>query len=552
MKRDTEILKNSKTEFDCVVIGGGIQGAGIARELSLQGLKTLLVDRGDFSGGTSSRSTKLIHGGLRYLEQGRIRLVQESLAERARLLQMTPQLVRPLAFLLPVYRNDARPFWQIRLGLTLYDWLTGSKNIQKHENWSCNRISKEFPGIKTKSLVGGSLYWDAQMNDSRLCLEVLKAADQLGASVFNYMRATGFVKSKGKISAVNLKDLKTGESFQLRGKVFINATGYWADKLRQTADAGVKKIIRWSKGIHVVASSRLCPAIAGRVALIRPTSDKRVFFVLPWLNNTILIGTTDTEFEGKPTDCYATAADVEYLLKEFKQNFPDTPLKRSDFLITYSGLRSLLDKSGVNSSELSREYKIEESTSGLISTLGGKYSTFRSLASKVADKVFALAGKEPRYEDTSLLSLEGLACESETALRSKIDLERKSHSYGLSDEVREYLWQSYGHLTLEIFKLLDYDPSLKEGITPAGYPLKAEIVYAIKDEMALTLTDFYRRRSQLFYTPNGGLDTLETVAEVYQDYLHWSDEEIARQKKDYKHEVERNTQALNQVDFSQF
>ena len=557
MKRDVEFLKSADLSFDCIVIGGGIQGAGIAREASLQGLKVLLVDRGDFASGTSSRSTKLIHGGLRYLEQGNFKLVKESLAERKVLMRMAPHLVRPLPFLFPVYQGDRRGLWQIRLGLKIYDALAKENKIQPHENWAKDSILKSFPEMSPKKLAGGLVYWDAQMDDSRLCLEVLKSAFKLGCHVMNYMRVTGFVKTGEKISSVQLKDLKTGEIYEIQGKIFINATGIRADEIRQMAEPDAKKRLRWSKGVHLVTKRLFAPESASSqpLAIVRPTSDGRIFFVLPWVRGTTLIGTTDTDYANKPSECYSQKEDVEYLYKEFQTLFPSLRLKRNDFYVTFSGLRALINNSSKKAtSALSREYEIEELGSGLLSILGGKYTTFRSLSVKVVEKVFKILNLERRYDDTRYLSLDGSFLEDEVLAKKRIDYERRSQSYGLSPEAREHLWSTYGTNVVEIFKLLDYDPTLKSEILPERFPhfpIKAEIVYAIKDEMSLTLTDFLRRRSQLFFSVGGGLDVLDSVALVYQDYLHWSDEEIEKQKQDYRQEVARNTKALDQVFVSQ-
>ncbi len=551
MKRDIDSLKNPELSFDCIVIGGGIQGAGIAREASLQGFKTLLVDRGDFASGTSSRSTKLIHGGLRYLEQGRFKLVREALAERKLLLKIVPHLVRPLPFVFPSYKGDKRPLWQIRLGLSIYDWLATDGETARHQKLSKEEVLKSLPQLKDSGLEGGSLYWDAQMDDSRLCLEVLKSAHKLGCRVLNYVRATGFGKTEGKITSVQLKDLRSGETFEVQGKVVINAAGIRADEVRQLDELNTPKRLRWSKGIHLVTRRLLTAPDSGEpLAVVRPTKDGRVFFVLPWGKGATLIGTTDTEFTEKPSECYARKEDVEYLLREFRSLVPESPLKRNDVHITFSGLRSLINSSRQASSSLSREYEIEELPSGLLSVLGGKYTTFRSLAVKVAERIAKRLGTEPRYEDTHRFSLDGTSLEDEGIAKKHAEFEKRARTYGLTDEFQRHLWDTHGANGFEIFKLLDYDPTLKEGVIPGRFPMRAEVVYAIKDEMALTLTDFLRRRSQLFFLPQGGLDLLDGVAQVYQDYLHWSDEEIEKQKQDYRQEVERNIKALNAASFS--
>jgi len=379
---------------------------------------------------------------------------------------------------------------------------------------------------------------------------VLKAAGELGCRVLNYMRVLEFQKNDGKISGAKMKDLKSGKTLQVSGKVFMNATGVWCDELRQTADPGQKKRIRVSKGIHIV-TRRLFPSKKSRepLALIAPTQDKRVFFIIPWTDETTLIGTTDTEYSGKPSECYAQKEDVEYLLGELYRIFPDLKLKRRDIHTTFSGLRALVDSSKGSSPNLSREYVIETLPSGLMSVLGGKYTTFRSLASRVVAEVLEKLQTQGRYEDTSLLSLEGHTLEDEADLRKGVDLDQQAKFHDLSKEIKEHLWRTYGSHTLEIFKLLDYDPSLKEGVLKDRFPIKAEVVYAIKDEMILTLTDYFRRRSQLFFSPGGGLDFLDSVAKVYQDYLHWSDEEIEKQKQVYRQEVEKNTKVLETIKF---
>ncbi len=546
MKREIEFLENS--EFDCVVIGGGIQGAGIAREMCLQGLKTLLIDRGDFASGTSSRSTKLVHGGLRYLEHGRVRLVKESLKERRVLMNLMPHLVKPLPFLFPVFKEDKKPLWQIQIGISLYDFLAKKSKFKPHKNWSSKKIASIFPDMKKNGLSGGCLYWDAQMDDARACLETLKAAFDMGATVLNYARLVNFSHKEGKIDSATIRDLKTGREFRVKGKVFINAGGVWADSIRQLADGQTSKKVRMSKGIHIV-TKRLFEAKedSKAIAIAAPSSDGRIFFVVPWLGGTSLIGTTDSDFSGKPSECYALKEEIEYLFQELKRVVPDIQLGKRDVYTSFTGLRALVEEQGVSSEKLSREYEIEELECGLISVLGGKYTTFRSLAEKVMSLVLKKIGKSPRYEDTSILSLNGLIQEDEESLKERVNLNRRAKYYELGDDIKDHLWQSHGRNILEIFKLLDYDPDLKERIVPYSPVIKAEVVYAIKDEMVLTLTDFLRRRSLLFFSPSSGLDLLDAVAKIYQDYLHWSDEEIERQKQEYRAEVRKNTAVLDKI-----
>lgn len=307
MKRD--IQKFTKEQYDVLVIGGGINGAAIAHMSALNGLKTALLEKGDFASGTSSKSTKLIHGGLRYLENFEFDLVRESLRERHVQLHSSPHLVQPLKFIIPVYKTDKRPMWMMRLGVWLYDFLSGKYVIEKHQQLSVDQVCKEVPGIERKGLLGGVSYSDAQMNDARLCLENILSAEEKGAHVANYTEVRSLIQENGKVVGAKALDLLNKEAFELRAKKVVCAIGPWTNPFAHKENSQSPAQIRTTKGVHIIVQGRL----AEDAILIPAQKDRRVFFIIPWLDHT-LIGTTDTDYVGSPDDVEVEDQDIDYLI----------------------------------------------------------------------------------------------------------------------------------------------------------------------------------------------------------------------------------------------
>ena len=486
MKRDIGRLKAE--DFDLLVIGGGINGCAIARDAALRGVKTALIEKDDFACGASGKTTKIIHGGIRYLEQFNLNLIYEALHERGILLRTTPRLVHPLEFIIPVYKGDPRPLIMMRTGVFIYDMLAGKSNIHCHRPLNKDEIMLLECDIASKGLKGGVLYCDAQMDDIRLCLDNAISAYQAGCCVANKVEAEGFIKSEGRVVGAEAKDILKGEKFAIRAQCIVNATGAWSNRLVWADEPHSPAITRPTKGIHLVY--RKLPVT--RAMLFSARKDKRIFFAIPWRDYT-LIGTTDTDFNGSCDEVYATSDDVEYLLNEIRRVFPDEQIDKNGIITTYAGLRPLMNTQGVAPWKVSREHFIKESGSGLISVVGGKYTTYRRLAEQVGN----------------IVSLRGA--------------ERRSN-------LKKCITASVG-------------PSQSAPGAGKG-DLRSLIEHAVKEEMANSLKDLLIRRLQLATTPSLGLDVLEDSARIMGGFLDWSAVQKEYEIQTYKYEIRKNTSCL--------
>ncbi len=388
MRRDLDALEAEA--FDLLVIGGGVTGAGAALDAALRGLRVALIDKGDFASGTSSVSSKLIHGGLRYLEHGDFFLVYEALHERRRLLRNAPHLVRPLRFVLPFYAGGRVPPWKQRLGLLLYDLLAGRSGIRRSRGYPRERLKRDFPGLQRSGLQGGAEFYDAQMDDARLCVEVVRTAALNGAVAANYIEAVAFEKEAGLARGVRALDRLGGREVRIRARQTLNAAGPWGDAVRRLAGDDAGPSLRPTKGVHVLAPGR---GLTAAFLLLHPAAG-RVFFVIPWLGKT-LIGTTDTVCDDAPDRIRAAPADIDYLLQGHNHYF-NPPLSPSDLLSSFVGLRPLVRTRPGEPSALSREFALSASPSGLLSVSGGKYTTYRRMAEVAIDAVVRRLGLRRR------------------------------------------------------------------------------------------------------------------------------------------------------------
>lgn len=366
-----------KKEFDLLIIGGGIVGAGIAWDASLRGLSCVLLEQGEFAGGTSSRTTKLIHGGVRYLEQLDFRLVREALRERSTLLAIASQYVHPLPFLIPVRGGRPRPWPLICVGVVLYDWLAGKRRIGPHRFLGERELQQEEPRLVAGGYRRAVLYHDAQMDDAGLVLAVLKSAGQAGASLRDHTRVTGLIKEEGRVVGV---ETQNGEA--IRARRIINAAGPWADRVRRLADPRAKPLVRMSKGIHLVY-----PDIGLKHAiLVSSQRDGRIFFVIPWKGSTLL-GTTDTDYAGDPADAKAEPEDVDYLLTESNRALPGFDFRKEKILSTFAGIRPLIAQEGKDPWAITRSHRVYDEFGGMLTVIGGKFTTFRKISEDVVDRV---------------------------------------------------------------------------------------------------------------------------------------------------------------------
>jgi glycerol-3-phosphate dehydrogenase len=488
VKRDPVQLE--KKPFDLIVLGGGINGAGIARDAALRGLSVALIDKGDFASGTSSRSSKLLHGGIRYLEQLRVGLVRQALRERETILRTAPLVTHPVKFLVPVYRGDPRGAIKIRIGLAAYDRLAGPARIERSRFLPPAGLMEMEPSIERAGLRGAGSYTDAVMDDARLCFLNILDACRAGASCVNYVKATGFLRTGGAITGVQAVDRLTERKLSIRGKIVVNACGPWADKVsRLDPEEHEPDRLRPTKGVHVVVP--LC--LSGHALLLSAHSDGRVLFVIPW-GEVSIIGTTDTDYEGDPDEVSVEPSDVDYLLREAGRVLPRAKLDRSSVLFAYAGVRPLVKSRAARPWEVSREHRIIEHSSGLISVLGGKYTTYRALAEQVVDRVVRRPGMPSshpcRTASRPLPGAETDDLKTYTADRTAFWRERLP---GCGRQVA-FLLGRYGTESEKILELAERDRRLLQPVVGGVPHVLAEIVHANQHEMAVTLEDVVRRR----------------------------------------------------------
>ena len=487
MKRHVKPL--GEGAFDLLILGGGITGAGVALDAVLRGMKVALIDKGDFASGTSSVSSKLVHGGLRYLEHAAFHLVYEALHERRLLLRNAPHLVYPLKFAIPFYEGSRVPPWKWRAGLTLYDFLAGRSNLRRNRVLSERDAARTFPWLKTVGLHGGAVYFDAQMDDARLCLDVLQTAAHCGACVINYAEALAFEQRNGRIAGVRVLDHLSGEEFSVRARQVLNATGPWVDTVCRLAGDDSGPHLRPTKGVHLVVPDR---GLTAAFLLLHP-ADGRVFFVIPWMGKT-LIGTTDTLYDDRPETLAVTAEDTEYLLAGHNHHLQPA-LAAKDILGSFAGLRPLIRTERNEPSSLSREFRVFWSPSGLLSVAGGKYTTYRRMAETVTDMIARRLGRR-RPGQTKGKRLDGApeACWEEFLRNETASLCAK---HRLEGRVVVHLLQRYGRRAADVAAYLEGNRALARPIIPGEPDILAEFVYHREEEMAVFPADYLLRRTRL-------------------------------------------------------
>lgn len=517
-----------RQRHDVLIIGGGINGAGLARDLALRGLRVALVEKGDFASGTSSASTKLIHGGLRYLERFDVRLVFESCRERRTLQNIAPHLVRPIPFFIPAYRDDPRSLLTIRAGMTLYDLLALLRNTRHHSILSPAEGLAREPALRNEGLTGVALYWDCRMDDARLCLENVQAAMEAGAEVMNYLKVTGLRKEGGRICGARLTDRETGEELEVDAKVVVNAAGPWLDELC-ALDGEPEAKLRPTRGTHI-----LVPRLnRGREALyLTAGRDDRFFFVIPW-GELSLVGTTDVDFQGNPDTVAPTTEDIDYLLAETARHLRTGPLSHRHVVAAFAGLRPLVAGSRTTASRLSREHHIFESSSGLISIGGGKYTTYRSVAAEVATRVCDRLGKGQGRSITHRIPLPGGTTGNFSAFVRRL-LPSLSSEYGLPPALLESLLNRYGSRTPRLLALLKENPALIRPVAEGSSLLAVQVAYSVDYELARTPEDVLRRRTQLALGPGRGLGELTGVATLMARLLRVPPESSEKWQDDYR------------------
>jgi glycerol-3-phosphate dehydrogenase len=493
MRRRIDAL--TEDTFDLLILGGGITGAGVALDAVLRGLRVALIDKGDFACGTSCVSSKLVHGGLRYLENGDFALVFEALHERHRLLENAPHLVRPLRFVLPFYQGTRVPAWKWRLGLMLYDLLAGAGNLRRSRSIPLAKLHREFPVLHRHGLGGGAEYYDAQMDDARLCIEVVRTAALQGACVANYVEAVGFERHEGRIDGVRALDHLGGGELRIKSRVVLNATGPWVDAVRRLAGDDAAPLLRPTKGVHLVTAGR---GLTAGFLLLHPV-DQRVFFVLPWLNKT-LIGTTDTDFPDPPGQLTVSAEDERYLLDGHNCYF-SPELRSPDVLGRFVGARPLLGGRPSEPSVRSRECRLTWSPSGLLTVAGGKYTTYRSMAETIVDAIAQHLGLRRRCR-TRDFRLDGAPRESWHCFAPTATMTLQKR-YALGEDSARHLVDRYGRRAEDVASYLLRQPALARPIVAGEPDLLVELAYQRDHEMAIRPEDFFLRRTRLgLYHPH--------------------------------------------------
>jgi glycerol-3-phosphate dehydrogenase len=531
----------SSTTFDAVIIGAGVNGCGVARDAAMRGLRVLLLDKGDVASGTTSWSTRLIHGGLRYLEHGEVGLVRESLRERETLLRrVAPHLVRPLPVLVPVYAGRRRGLLTIRAGVLAYDLLSLDKTLPRHRMLTPAAALTPAPGLEASGLKGAALFYDAQIEYAeRLALENALAARAHGATVLTYARVERLLVEGDAVRGVECKDLRGGTTHEARASIILNAAGPWVDEVLEgacatdvRAHAASEKLIGGTKGSHIVVHPfDGAPHVA---VYAEAVEDGRPFFVIPW-DGKFLIGTTDELFDGDLDHVEAAAREIDYLIRETNRALPTARLTPADVLYTYAGVRPLPRVGARDEAGITRRHFIQPSHArGLFSVVGGKLTTYRSLAEEVVALLFRYLGRTPPPCTTATQPLPGADAADFDAFR-----ETFSAQSPLPPAQTARLLKIYGTRAPEVLRLALSDPRLASPLSVETASICAEVVFAFRDELAETLVDCLMRRTLVGLNGQVGLDAVEVAARVARQFLDWDDARASLEVENYKHYVAR-------------
>jgi glycerol-3-phosphate dehydrogenase len=500
--------KNKPGYFDVIIIGGGATGLGAAVDSASRGYSTLLLEQHDFAKGTSSRSTKLVHGGVRYLQQGNVSLVLEALRERGLLIQNAPHLVRNQSFIVPNYDWWEGPFYGV--GMKVYDMLAGKLGLGPSKNLSLEETIKQLPTLEQGGLRGGVIYYDGQFDDSRMAVNLAQTAAEHGALLVNYAKVTGLIKSNNMVDGVSVRDQLSGEEFELNARVVVNATGVFTDSVLKMDDQNARQMIAPSQGVHLVIDKEFSP---GESAIMVPhTDDGRVLFAVPW-NGKIVVGTTDTPVDDPDLEPKAREDEIEFILKHATQYLTGNP-KREDVRSVFAGLRPLV-KAGddKDTASLSRDHTLIVSKSGLVTITGGKWTTYRKMAQDTIDQAATVAGLNVQECVTENLRIHGWL--------KNVDKDDPLHHYG-SDRV-------------EIEKLIKEKPELGEKLHERLPYLKAEVIWGVRNEMAMTVEDVLARRTRaLLLDARASVDSAQEVAELMAAEMDKNGDWIAMQVKEYE------------------
>ncbi len=534
----------SAETFDVIVIGGGITGAGVAQDAASRGLKVLLLEKGDFASGTSSKSTKLIHGGLRYLQNMQFMVTLESVRERQLQQQLAPHLVWGVPFIIPKYEGDTFKNVKLGVGLWVYDLMAGLIGKKFHRTISRHEVLARCPGIKAEGLTGGFLYWDCRTDDARHVLEVIKSACANGATAMNYVKVVDYVRDNGKIVGVDVVDMAPGEGgtsgvaagtpVRVRGRVVVNATGVWTQQTSELGGGKSATVVVPAKGVHITVPRARLPI---HNAMIVPSvHDKRFCFAVPWYD-AIVIGTTDTEYKGDIEKVVAEEDEIQYILDAVNAMFPQQAIKRADVSGSFAGLRPLIrdaNKPAGSTADLSRQHSLHRSDEGLVSIAGGKLTTYRPMAKETVDLVVKVLKRDHAKSlklrvgasRTHQMGLSGFEVGDNFEKKFREPLYIMCRDVGLSHETALYLPTVYGCNTPQVLDLVIKDPSLAKPLS-SGHPyVMAQVAYAVKFESAVCLDDILSRRIRLTITDQAAAEECaERAADILAHLFSWTSTE---------------------------
>jgi glycerol-3-phosphate dehydrogenase len=526
-------------QFDVVVVGGGVVGVGTALDAATRGLRVALVEARDLASGTSSRSSKLFHGGLRYLEQLEFGLVREALRERELMLtRIAPHLVKPVSFLYPLtHRFWERPY--TASGLVLYDRMGGARSVPGQKHLTRAGALRMFPALKRNALIGGVRYFDAQADDARHTLTVARTAAHYGAVVRTSTQVIGFLKEADRVSGVRVRDVETGDETEVQAGVVVNCTGVWTDDLQHLSGSRGRFRVRASKGVHIVVPRDRIVAESGLIL----RTEKSVLFVIPWRNHWI-IGTTDTDWHLDLAHPAATKNDIDYILDHVNTVLA-TPLTHEDIQGVYAGLRPLLAGESESTSKLSREHAVARVAPGLVAIAGGKYTTYRVMAADAVDAAGVdLSGRlQPSITDQVPL----LGADGYHALVNQAD--QLGARYGLHPYRVRHLLDRYGSLIHDVLGVAEGNPELLKPLPAAPDYLQVEVVYGTSHEGALHLDDMLTRRTRISIEyPHRGVDCAQQVAELMGGVLGWAKATVTREVETYLARVAAERESQTQTD----
>ena len=536
--RNKLISKLKSEKFDIIIIGGGITGAGVFRDIMMRAtdvkedLKILLIDKNDFAFGTSNRSSKLAHGGIRYLALGDFEVVKESTTERDWLRNNFPNLVRPQAFMYCAYKG-AESKSTIKMGLSIYDKLAENNNYKKYRWLTHEELIEMEPKLDIETTVGkgAGLYYDTNINDARLTLESIKEGVFRGGIAVNYVKVDSLLKNDDKVIGVNVIDVINEQQFQIKAKKVINATGIWIDSLLENQ---TDKIIRPTKGVHIIVPKE---NVGNNVAMTFRAEDKRTFFCIP-RGDFDLIGTTDTDYNGSYNEVYCKKEDADYLIRSIKKYFPKAKLNYSEIISSYAGLRPLINEPGKSEGAVSRKHMIIESENGMITISGGKLTIFRLMAEQLVKKLIELNDldipfKENLTKELYLISYKKSDWEKDN---SKIDI-------NLEEDILNYLYQEYGKGINTIITIIRDNPEMKKRLITKRPFILGEIQYILEHEFVPKVIDVLYRRTEIWMLihPSQQPNVAQEVADLMASYYSWSNDKREKEIKEYLDQIYKNS-----------